>query len=482
MLTSPLPGPGRNVLALAALAAASGCASFAPGHWVNGRTAPPDAVATEARNAPPPAPARPATPPAPQSPPAPPATPRSLGELVDVALSGNPATRATWHDARTAAAQAGGARSLYLPSLDVNAGISRQRTVSLPDRPGLDYAVWGPSASLTWVLLDLGARSALVDQADLTLAAARLAELAAVADLVLNVQQAYFQYLAARALLEAEAASVKQAETSLAAAEGRRRAGLATVADVLQARTALSQTRLALQQVEGQALVSRGALATLAGLAPTTELDVGQLPEAVDAAAAQPTIDELLAAAAQRNPDLGRARAAAAAAAAQARAASAALGPVLSFQSTLSRSWYEDPPSASSAWTFGLVLRIPTVHGLRPAYDALAAREQADAARDRADAAGQRVALDVWTAWQGLRTAGLRVATARDLVDSARASADVATGRYKEGVGSILDLLTAQAALELAVAEDVRARTDYLVGLAQLARATGRLDPGPRTP
>jgi outer membrane protein TolC len=43
-------------------------------------------------------------------------------------------------------------------------------------------------------------------------------------------------------------------------------------------------------------------------------------------------------------------------------------------------------------------------------------------------------------------------------------------------VGSILDLLNAQAALELARAEGIRARADYLVSLAQLARAAGRLD------
>jgi outer membrane protein len=39
-----------------------------------------------------------------------------------------------------------------------------------------------------------------------------------------------------------------------------------------------------------------------------------------------------------------------------------------------------------------------------------------------------------------------------------------------------VDLLNAQTALELARAEDVRARTDFLVGIAQLARATGRLE------
>jgi outer membrane protein TolC len=152
--------------------------------------------------------------------------------------------------------------------------------------------------------------------------------------------------------------------------------------------------------------------------------------------------------------------------------------PVLSFQTSASRSFYLDPAGYApvDAWSFGLVLRLPTLDSVRPAYDALAAREVAQAARDRAEATSQRVALDVWTTWQGLRTASRRVATARELLSSARASADVAGGRYREGVGSVVDLLTAQSALELARAEDVRARTDYLVGLAQLARATGRIE------
>ena len=199
---------------------------------------------------------------------------------------------------------------------------------------------------MTWILLDLGARGALVDEADRLLAAARLGEHAAVADLVLRVQQSYFQLLAARALLDAESAVVKQAEASLAAAEGRQRAGLATLADVLQARTALSQIRLAQQQAEGQALAARGALATLAGLSPTAELEVGRLPEAVDAASAQPAVDDLLAAAAARNPDLGRARATAEAAQARARAAGRAAWPVLAFQGGASRAHYLDPTGA----------------------------------------------------------------------------------------------------------------------------------------
>jgi outer membrane protein TolC len=453
------------------------CGTLSPSRYVSTRTAPPPEVAraaAEAAAAPPPAPG----PRAPPEPPKAPAAPRSLADLVDLALSRDPATRAAWHDARAAAAQAGSQRSLYWPALDVSASLLRQRSTGGRGRDPFTSTTATATANLTWLLLDLGARSALVDSADRLLVAARLAEHAAVADLVLQVQQTYFQYLGARALAEAEVAAVRQAETSLAAAEGRRSAGVATIADVLQARTALSQVQLTLQQAEGQALALRGALATLAGLPPTAELEVGALPAEVNTARARPAVDALLAEAAARNPDLGQARAVAAAADARARAASRAALPTLSFQVGGGRSYYFAPEDTdpSNTWIAGLVLRVPIFEGLSPAYDALEARASADAARARADAASLRVSLDVWTSYQGLLTAGRRLDTARDLVSSARASADVTRGRYQEGVGSILDLLNAQAALETAQAEDVRARSDYLIALAQLTRATGRLD------
>lgn len=468
------PGARAVLVPLAVWAAVGAGCLAAPRRWVDARSAAPAPLAREVASA---APRPPTTAPA-AVPAAPQPAPRSLAEVVDLALSSDPATRATWHDARAAAAQAGARRSAYLPALDASGAVTRSRPAAQAYKPAMVQGTWTAGAAITWVLLDLGARAASVEEADRLLAAARLGEQAAVADLVLRVQQTWLQLLAARALVEAESAARRQAEASLAAAEERQRSGLATVADVLQARTALSQIRLALQQAEGNVLVARGALATLAGLPPTAELEPGTLPEAVDAAAAGAAVDDLLAEASARNPDLGRARASAEAAEAHARAVALAPGPVLSFQAGATHTWWFEPQHAGDAnqWTYGLVLRLPTFDGVRPAYDALAARESAAAARDRRDATAQRVALDVWTAWQGLRTAARRLETARDLVASARASADVAGGRYREGVGSIVDLLNAQAALELALAEDVRARTDLLVGVAQLGRATGRLE------
>jgi outer membrane protein TolC len=51
----------------------------------------------------------------------------------------------------------------------------------------------------------------------------------------------------------------------------------------------------------------------------------------------------------------------------------------------------------------------------------------------------------------------------------------VATDRYRSGVGSILDVLTAEAALESARAQEIQARTDWFLAVAQLAHDTGTL-------
>ena len=81
----------------------------------------------------------------------------------------------------------------------------------------------------------------------------------------------------------------------------------------------------------------------------------------------------------------------------------------------------------------------------------------------------------VFVSYYALQTAEQRVATADDLLVSAQQSVQVAAGRYREGVGSIIDLLTAQTALANARAQQVQSRWQWYTSLAQLARDAGVL-------
>jgi len=472
----PLP-TARPAAALVALALA-GCSHFVPARYEDRRLAEP--LPTGPVHATPPV-AEPAPEPPPQAPPAPASTATrgvsGLTDMLDLALRNDPGTRAAWLEARAAADTAGARRSAWLPTLDGTGALTRLQapgTTSTTARRD-DASV---SAQLSWMLVDLGARGASQDEADQQLMAARLAHESAVLDLALRVEEAWYGYQTSRALLVAADATVKQAETSLKAAEERRSAGAATVADVLQARTALSQLMLEVQRIEGLSAGLRGRLASLAGLSPTVELTVPPLPEDVHAAESLPQVERLLEEAARANPDLARSRALADAAEARARAVSRADLPTLSAVAGLGEDWPISPEvDRYTFWNAGLVLRIPLFAGGRPTFEAASARSSAEAARSRTEATGRQVQLDVWTSYQALRTAARRGQTARDLLASATEGVEVANGRYREGLGSILDLLSSQSSLESARAEEILARADWLLALARLARATGRLLP-----
>jgi outer membrane protein TolC len=120
-------------------------------------------------------------------------------------------------------------------------------------------------------------------------------------------------------------------------------------------------------------------------------------------------------------------------------------------------------------------LAFPLFNGFSRQYDLAAARAQADAISALADQTRQQVVTQVFVSYYALQTAEQRVATADDLLASAQQSVQVAAGRYREGVGSIIDLLTAQTALASARAQQVQSRWQWYTSLAQLARDTGVL-------
>ncbi|MGH8729208.1 MAG: TolC family protein, partial [Burkholderiales bacterium] len=58
-------------------------------------------------------------------------------------------------------------------------------------------------------------------------------------------------------------------------------------------------------------------------------------------------------------------------------------------------------------------------------------------------------------------------------------SAEVALGRYKAGVGTLLDLLTAQSDLATARVQFIQSQLDWYTGLARLAYSRGALSVDP---
>jgi outer membrane protein len=397
----------------------------------------------------------------------------SLSQMIDIALTNNPQTRIAWLNARAAEAGVGVAQSGYYPEVDVNAGITRSRTAA---STGASTAtVFGPSATLNYLLLDFGGRAAEVEAARQTLIAADFLHNQSIQDVILRVQQAYYGYLDAKALLAAQDATIKERQTSLDAADARHNSGVATIADVLQARTALSQAQLTRETFAGSVRTFEGEIATAMGLPAATHFEFGDLPSEVPSTAVTNAVDGLITQAVQQRPDLAATRAEAESAQARVTQIRSSYLPSLTATSSLGETWF-GTSSHVTPYSAGLAVRWPVFTGFRNVYDVRQAQTEADVARETIRNTEQQVMLQVWTSYYSLQTATQRLATARDLLASAQQSADVAQGRYRSGVGSILDVLTAESALENARAQEVQSRADWFLSVAQLAHDTGTLE------
>jgi outer membrane protein TolC len=187
------------------------------------------------------------------------------------------------------------------------------------------------------------------------------------------------------------------------------------------------------------------------------------------------SVDTLIAVATRMRPDLAAIRAEAAAAAADVRVARSSLMPSINFNAIGGYTGSDVPTFRGRTYTIGLGFDLPVFSGFSREYTVRAATAELEAARARTDLTRQQVALQVFTAYYNLQTASERVRTAADLLASATESESVARGQYREGVGSIVDLLIAQSALAEARAQNVQARWQWRGALAQLAHDVGVL-------
>ena len=210
------------------------------------------------------------------------------------------------------------------------------------------------------------------------------------------------------------------------------------------------------------------------GLDASLPLKLVDIPSINPEASFERDIDALIVEARQRRPDLMAAEARVKAAQANVDYTLASGLPTLSVGA--GQSWLDTGNITSNSSSIGLTLTLPLFSGFSTTYQVRSAQANAEVSGAQRDNLSLQVALDVWNAYQSLITATQTIRTTIDLLASAEQSERVALGRYKAGVGSILDVLNAQSALASARLQRIQALLDWHVSRASLARAVGVLD------
>lgn len=401
--------------------------------------------------------------------------PLTLAEVTNAALCNNPQTREAWASARVQAAVVGIAKSAYLPVVTDNISADLNWNDPEPTNRNNPYTGLSNSIVASYLLYDFGGRDANLESARQLLAAASAAQNTIIQNILLSAVQAFYQVQASLAALEALRETERAADESFKAADARHRAGVATPADKLQAQTALAQATLDRITAEGNLRTAYGVLANIMGLSANQELKLAPAtpvpanPEIIQ------DINAMIEQARNRRPDLVASEAQLKAAEADIEVSKAAAKPSVSIFTGYS---FQDGSNLTSNnnSAVGINVEIPIFNGFANTYQIRSAEAVADLRAAQRDTLRLLISLDVWRAYHNLRTSAQSISAARTLVESAEESSRVALGRYKAGVGNILDVLNAQSALADARQQFVQASLNWNIARASLAQSMGALD------
>lgn len=408
----------------------------------------------------------------------------TLAELVDLAQSHNPETRVAWETAKGRAAALGIARAAFLPTITAVALAQTVRQASLLGEyfHRQTLGIFEPVLHVEYLVFDYGNRSGGVDAAKANLLAADLAFNDTHRKIIFQVASAYYSLLNARGQREAAEISLKNAQEVEEDAENRLTNGLATKPDQLEAAAARAQADYDLQAALGKEEIAAGNLATALGLPPDTKIQVQPIAELPLPAEMTDSVDREMDLAFAKRPDLLQQLARVRASNATIKQAHSSYIPTLSFTGDggLARAYGQQdllPGSYAQGevWNVSLDLRWTLFDGTRREHELAQAVAEKRAAQAEVDALRDEIANEVWAAYSNMKIALRQEQAAAALLTASEQSFEAAHESYGYGVRSLLDVVSAQKTLAQARSEDVFARTQLLLQVANLSFRTGYL-------
>ena len=322
------------------------------------------------------------------------------------------------------------------------------------------------------LITDFGRTSNLVTSARLGAKAASASAQQTAQDVLLAVNRAYFGVLRAEAVLKVAEETVKARQILADQVTTLEKNKLKSMLDVSFAEVNLSQAWLLLVQAQNDQKAADAELANALGLANPQPFDLAEEPMPPT-----PPADpiDLIAQALQNRPDLSSARFSHDAALRYARAERDLWMPTISAAGAAGLTPAYEAPLTDRYAAAGVNVNIPIFNGFlfsaRHQEATLRARAADQNMRDLAD----RISRDVRTAWLDAGTAYQRLDVTAQLLQQASMALDLAQGRYKLGLSSIVELSQAQLNLTQAQIQQTSAKYDYQIQYAALIYQMGQL-------
>jgi outer membrane protein len=410
------------------------------------------------------------------------AQPYDLAGLIDVALRNNPRTRRAWEAARSAAAVYGASQAPYYPQASVQSDSGFARVpFELPGSFGVVKQWQSDSAlALTYTLLDFGRRASASEQAREELIAANFSVNRTIQGVVFGAEQTFYAFDAVDASVVAARQNLELAKSDFDSVKQRVELGLATQPELLLAQERLAQSRFDLANAEQLLRDAQANLAVALGIAADTPFKVQPLDnEAVPKSLSQ-DVETLIAEARRSRPDLAARKAQVRASEAAVDAATAQWYPTVDASGVYGENlWnytFRGPPTqqiSTPQYSAMLTIKWDMFTGFRHLNDL----RKAEADREVAGADLKTLEIDavaeVWRAYFEFQSSLSKYEYAQSLLASSQESYAANSESYRQGLSTIVELLTAQRDLANARYTLIQSKSELLTAYAAVAYAVG---------
>lgn len=325
-------------------------------------------------------------------------------------------------------------------------------------------------AMVSQLITDFGRTTNLVASANLSAKAENQNALATKAQILLAVDQAFYNALQTQSVLTVAQQTVKDRQTVSDQVGALFKSKLKSELDYSFANVNLAQAKLLLLDAQNNVNATQAALSAVLGF---SNLQNFQLAEDTTLVATPPdNVDDLINSAFTMRPEILALEFQSESARRFQKAERDLLFPDIRAMGAVGDTPVRNPIVSSWYGAVGVNVDIPVFNGFLFTARSREASLRAQATQEKLRDIRGRISRDVRTSWLNAKTAYDRLAVTQQLLDQANLALNLAQSRYKLGLGSIVELSQAQLQQTQAQISNVTAGYDYRLALAILQYET----------
>ncbi|HPN66375.1 MAG TPA: TolC family protein [Candidatus Omnitrophota bacterium] len=406
----------------------------------------------------------------------------SIDDCVRASLANNPKLKEAVSNVDFNRAMAAVAKSAYLPQASTNLGYTHYDTSKITLGPGSEalastsgfakrYNVAAESTGVEQLIWDFGKTLNSIKLAKENLTSAQCAFLEAQENTVLRAKTAYYDVLKAQLMLEVAREGLRQSQVHLERAEGFFEVGYRQKYDVTKAEVAVSNAKLDLVSAEKDYKLAKAALNNVMGNKDSADFAVEEIRgiEFADVDA-----DMSLKTAMENRVELLKLQSQARAAQADLEVKKKGNWPTVTAGGAHQVSDTDtDGVGNVKSWNAGVSVNFPWFDGFRTKSQVEAAQASLKMAQYAIEDQALGITLQVQDAILGLREAKERFDVSEKLLQQSSENLEIASARYEEGLGSIIEVTDAETQLVSAKQSRASAISGYLSSRAKYDKSVG---------